>query len=271
MRVVTFHGDDCRQYGIARRLFPSWRAIGDPGGDPAVRQRMARLGKLCDAAVVSNFELATYVLPYVRRLYVVPTAVVDADADAAPANAVPVVLHAPSDPEAKGTREIVRAVEAVSERVPLELRVLTGLGHAEVLEQIAAADVVVDQLTVSIGVVAIEAMQAGKPVLSELDDRTLAPYQRDLPVVRVTPETLEAALDALLRDADRRRELGEQGRRYAARHRPEAVAAATLRVYDHARVPAEGVLFTATPDGIERLAEDEAAIRSRLGTPAAPG
>jgi glycosyltransferase involved in cell wall biosynthesis len=270
-RVVTFHGDDCRLYGLARRLFPSWRDVGDPRGDAAVGARVSRLGQLCDAAIVANLELATYVLPYFRRVYVVPTAVADGSRAAEPANPVPVVLHAPSDPSAKGTRDIVRAVEAVRARVPLELKVVTGLGHAEVLAQIAAADVVVDQLTVSIGVVAIEAMQAGKPVLSELDERTLAPYQRDLPVVPVTPDTLEAELEALLADEPRRRELGAAGRRYAVRHSPDAVAAATLRVYDHARTPAEGVLFAAMPERIERLEDEEAAIRSRLGAPAAPG
>ena len=70
--VVTFHGDDCRLYGVAQALFPARGRTGDPARDKLVRRRTRRLARLCDAALVPDLELATYVVPLFEMVYVVP-------------------------------------------------------------------------------------------------------------------------------------------------------------------------------------------------------
>ncbi|MEP6811493.1 MAG: hypothetical protein ABI990_00745 [Actinomycetota bacterium] len=265
--LVTFHGDDCRRHALARTLFPSWGDRGDTG-DPTVEARISGLGRVCEGAVVANLELATYVLPFFRRVYIVPPALEDFAApvvEPRQTGARPVVLHAPSVRELKGTSTIAAAAEALSRRIPLEFRLLERGAHTEVLAEIGRADVVVDQVDApSIGVVALEAMRAGKPVLSELDEHALAPYQRDLPAVHATAATLERELEALLRDPDRRHRLAKEGERYVERHAPEAVARATLDVYRHVRVRAEGRLFTPEASGIRPLKREEEEIWARL-------
>jgi glycosyltransferase involved in cell wall biosynthesis len=187
------------------------------------------------------------------------------DSSPAPRGKHPVVVHAPSDPALKGTTKIESAVAALAARTPLDFRLVRGVPNDAVLAQLAAADVVIDQLdSVNVGVVALEAMRLGKPVVSQLGREALAPYQGALPVVPATPETLETELETLLADSERRRMLGEQGRRYVEDvHAPGAVASATLRVYEAARDGAEG-LFQASPTGIVRLDDEAARLRRRL-------
>jgi glycosyltransferase involved in cell wall biosynthesis len=258
--VINFHGDDCRLYTLTRALFPRQAQVGDGRGDAAVRRRLGRLGRIAHAAIVKDLELATYVYPFFERVFLVASPV-QAHLLEQPAPlrdaARPVVLHAPSDPRYKGTRAIERAIESVQKVAPLEFRLISGVTHGRLQEELRAADIVVDQLdAVATGVFALEAMAAGKPVLAEYDPSILPPFQRDVPIVRVSPQTLADRLAELVSDVDRRRELGAAGRRYVERvHGPTRVARAALRVYDGARGAPAG-LYEATAEGVAPLEPD---------------
>jgi glycosyltransferase involved in cell wall biosynthesis len=255
--VVTYHGDDCRLYGIARTRFPARGRAGDPAGDEHVRRRVQRLARTSHAALVADLELATYVAPFYRRVYVTPLPLYpDSEPDRRDpgSGSAAVVVHAASDPRIKGTDVIVSAAEAVARRVDLDFRLLTGVPRARVLEELARADIVIDQLnSVTSGIFALEAMRRGLPVLGEIDPAALAPYQAELPLVRVTPALLERELEALVRDPDRRARIGAAGREYVKRrHSEEAVGRTMLALYRHARESEPGA-YEATADGIRRL------------------
>ena len=226
----------------------------------------------CHAALVADLELATYVAPVFARVYVVPLALRSPGElharERRPTGEPVVVLHAPSDPAIKGTAAIVRAVEAVARRHEVVFRLVTGAPHDQVLAELHDADLVVDQLnSVTSGVFALEAMALGRPVLGEIDGSALPPYQTELPVVRVTHETLERELQSLVVDPDRRGRLGAEGRAYVARnHDPAAVAAVTLEIYEHARRSDPGV-YQATADGIVLLSSECGSELERVGIP----
>ena len=269
--VARFHGDDCRLYGVARALFPPRGRTGDPARDRAVAARVARLATMCDAAIVADLELATYVLPVFRRVYVLALPVRPTSTPARSRTSErAVVVHAPSDPSFKGTAKIVAAAERAAERVGLDFRLLSGVPQREVAAALAGADIAVDQLdSVTPGVFAYEAMDAGLPVLSELDRHALAPYQRELPIVDVDELSLERELVRVAGDPALRAELGRLGREYVAQtHEPVRVAAAALHVYRHARTAPAG-LYAADESGIEPLPDEEARIRAGLATPGA--
>jgi glycosyltransferase involved in cell wall biosynthesis len=254
--TVTYHGDDCRLYGVARARFPARGRAGDPSRDGWTARRVRRLSRIAHAALVADLELATYVAPVYRRVYVTPLPLYP-DSDSHPVGGGrtrPVVLHAASDPPIKGTDVIVAAAESVARRTPVDLRVLTGVPRARVLDELADADVIVDQLnSVTSGVFALEAMRLGLPVLGEIDRAALAPYQAGLPLVAVTPASLEAELEGLVRDPDRRARIGAAGKAYVERtHSPEGVGRTMLAIYRHAREAGPGV-YEATADGIRRL------------------
>jgi glycosyltransferase involved in cell wall biosynthesis len=206
---------------------------------------------------VADLELAAYVAPFYRRVYVTPLPLYPdpnpAQPDTEPRSR-PVVVHAASEPRIKGTEAIAAAAEAVSRRTGIEFRLLTGVPRARVLEELARADLVIDQLnSVTSGVFALEAMRVGLPVLGEIDPAALAPYQAELPLVAVTPDSLEAELEALVLDSERRARIGAAGREYVERtHSLEGVGRTMLEIYRHARASDPGV-YEATTDGIRRL------------------
>ena len=78
----------------------------------------------------------------------------------------PLVVHAPSDLEKKGTRFVVEACK----QLPVDLDVVHGVPHDEAVERFKRADIVVDQMHyLWHGVFAIESMAYGKPVVTHLD------------------------------------------------------------------------------------------------------
>ncbi len=145
----------------------------------------------------------------------------------------PLVVHAPSNREKKGTRWVVEACE----RLPVELDVVEGVRHDEARERYARADIVVDQLNAGWhGVFALEAMALGKPVVSylraELVDRAAAGYGVRLPIVPATKETLVDALRPLVESPALRREVGAASRSYVERvHDIDRVAERLVEVY----------------------------------------
>jgi glycosyltransferase involved in cell wall biosynthesis len=145
----------------------------------------------------------------------------------------PLVVHAPSDRERKGTRFVIEACE----RLPVELDVVEGVPHDVARERYARADIVVDQLNAGWhGVFALEAMALGKPVVThlrpELVDRAEAGYGIRLPIVAATKETLVDALRPLVADPALRRELGAASRAYVERvHDSDRVAERLLEIY----------------------------------------
>lgn len=255
-RVVTYHGDDCRIPSVAQRLFPARARVVPLEREGFARRRLRAMGLACDAALVADLELAAYVRPYFRRVYVTPLPLHrdPVSAPLTPDEGPPVVLHAASDPRVKGTDEIRAAVEDVATRAGLRFLFLTGAPYHVVARELRRASVVVDQLnSVTSGVFALEALRLGLPVLGEYDPRALAPYQRDLPVICVTPETLASELESILAEDDRRAAIAAAGPAYVDRnHDPERVAATLLEIYTHAPRAPRGT-YLATGDGITTL------------------
>ena len=127
----------------------------------------------------------------------------------------PLVVHAPSNLEKKGTRFVVEACE----QLPVDLDVVHGVPHEEAVDRFKRADIVVDQMHyIWHGVFAIESMAYGKPVVTSLDEtavrQTEAAFGVTVPVVSATPETLVERLRPLVESFDERRRLGEAGRAY---------------------------------------------------------
>jgi glycosyltransferase involved in cell wall biosynthesis len=145
----------------------------------------------------------------------------------------PLVVHAPSNRERKGTAH----VEEACARLPVDLEVIHGLPHEQAVEIYRRADIVVDQLNAGwYGLFAIEAMALGKPVVTFLHDeavrRTEEAFGVEVPIVNATAKTLEGELRALVDSPDRRRRRGEASRAYVeAVHDDERVADRLLDLY----------------------------------------
>jgi glycosyltransferase involved in cell wall biosynthesis len=130
----------------------------------------------------------------------------------------PVVLHAPSSRKRKGTHHVIAACEGLD----VELDIVEGLRHDEARRRYERADLVVDQLNAGwYGILAIEAMALGKPVLSYLRDEAVHATEREMgvevPIVPVTKQTLRERIAELAASPDDRRRIGALSRSYVER------------------------------------------------------
>jgi len=134
-------------------------------------------------------------------------------------NPMPVVVHAPSMDDVKGTSYILRAVEQLkSEGYNFEFRLFRGVSNTEVRQALSLADIAVDQLFAQCaGMFALEAMAAGCAVLGG-NKPEFSGFPKELPILHTDPDTIYCNLKMLLGNADLRRELGVKGRRYVERY-----------------------------------------------------
>jgi glycosyltransferase involved in cell wall biosynthesis len=234
----TFQGDDARPAGVHAR----------PGERPSLplrlRRRLVSRVRAWRAAYASRwadrvFTIVPELVQYVPRAEFVPYASVDLER-IRPANGHnprPVVAHAPTDRLIKGTEHVLAAAKRLEGTVDLEWMLVEKLPHAEALDRLRRADLVIDQLRLGwYGAFAVEMMAMGKPVICHITDDRLRPLPpamaAELPIVRATPENLAEVVADLAGDPQSRAELGRRGRQFVERwHDPRRIARAMLAVY----------------------------------------
>jgi len=188
-------------------------------------------GKRADAEIVGSYDA----IRWVPEAHVVPPGLDLRPFTPVPPSdrARPLVVHAPSNREKKGTRYVVEACA----QLPVELDIVEGVPHEEARERYARADIVVDQLNAGWhGVFALEAMALGKPVVTYLKpdvvERSAEGYGVRIPIVPATKETLVDALRPLVESAPRRREIGAASRAYVEQvHDVDGVADRLIAIY----------------------------------------
>jgi glycosyltransferase involved in cell wall biosynthesis len=236
---VTFQGDDARQGDYCRAHFDIHFAheVGPgyytPAADARKRETIAAFDRYADGIYGLNPDLL-HVLP--RRAAFLPYASVDPRA-LRPAGyrpgsrPRPVVAHAPSHRDVKGTRYLVEAAQRLkAEGVELDLVLVEGVSHAEALKLYESADFAVDQLLAGwYGGFAVEMMALGRPVIGYVREGDLGfippPMRAELPVIRAEPGTIYEALKATVAGRDRLAAAGARARAYAERwHDPVAIA-----------------------------------------------
>jgi glycosyltransferase involved in cell wall biosynthesis len=145
----------------------------------------------------------------------------------------PLVVHAPSDPQKKGTNHVVEACA----QLPVDLDVVHGVPHEQAVERLKRADIVVDQMHyLWHGVLTIESLAYGKPVVTHLDPVAVAQTEEafgvKVPIVRATKDDLVERLRPLVESFELRKRLGEAGRAYVERvHDLDKVADRFIDLY----------------------------------------
>jgi hypothetical protein len=217
--VVEFWGSDVRKPSQALAKNP-WSL---PRQDDATIDARLRIwARYADAAIVADHELLEYVSSYFRKIFIVKQRAWLDDLTPAYPNPDckrPVVVHAPSHRGVKGTEYVLKAFEDVGKRAAMQVVLVEARSHQETLQLIAKADIVVDQLRLgTYGLLAVEAMAMGKPVIAYIREDLRASYPPSLPIVSATPYTIGEALQRLVDDGVLRRRLGVMGRQYVEEH-----------------------------------------------------
>jgi glycosyltransferase involved in cell wall biosynthesis len=188
-------------------------------------------GKRADAEIVGSYDA----IRWVPEAHVVPPGLdLRAFSPVPPSdNPRPLVVHAPSSRERKGTHFVIEACE----QLPVDLDIVEGVPHEEARSRYARADIVVDQLNAGWhGVFALESMALGKPVVTYLKpdvvERSAEGFGIRIPIVPATKETLVDALRPLVEQPALRRELGAASRAYVEQvHDIDRVADRLVDIY----------------------------------------
>ena len=188
-------------------------------------------GKRADAEIVGSYDA----IRWVPEAHVIPPGLDLTPFTPVPPSdsARPLVVHAPSNREKKGTRWVIEACE----RLDVELDIVEGVPHNLARERYARADIVVDQLNAGWhGIFALESMALGKPVVTYLKpdvvERSAAGYGIRIPIVPATADTLADALRPLIESPALRREVGAASRAYVEQvHDIDRVADRLIDLY----------------------------------------
>jgi hypothetical protein len=242
--VVTFQGDDCRQWDYCRSNHEiSHVHEVDPLGerlaaDELARYRVTQFSRYADIIYALNPDLLA-VLPKRARFF--PYSVPDLDLVSFIGiddhRLTPIrVLHAPSHRGTKGTRFVLDAVSVLKkEGLFFEFVLVENLSHAEAMEAYASADVLIDQLLVGwFGGLSAELMALGKVVVCYLRETDFGHlpdgYLSDLPIINACPSSVcDVLRDVITMDRSALKSLGERGRHFVEKWQGSTFIAARLK------------------------------------------
>ena len=125
------------------------------------------------------------------------------------------IVHAPSNLEKKGTDRVIEACK----QLPVDLDVVHGVRNEDALERYKQADIVVDQVLRDWhGILSIEGMALGKPVVTSLDEDAVRQTEEAFGVEGADracdKDDLVEQLRPLVESFEERKRLGEAGRAY---------------------------------------------------------
>jgi hypothetical protein len=244
--AVTYQGDDARQSDYCIKNFPISIAneVGSdyyfPDLDFRKRCRIRWFEEYADLIYALNPDLL-WVLP--ERATFIPYANVNI-LEWTPVfkkpSVRPLVLHAPSHRNAKGTHYIIDAVNRLKdEGILFDFILVEGRSNADARLLYEQADLVIDQLLAGwYGGLAVEVMALGKPVISYLrrSDLVFIPpeMREELPIIEADPFSIYSVLREWLtvRLGDLM-ERGARSREYVERwHDPARIARQMKADYD---------------------------------------
>ena len=232
-----FVGSDARLPSVEAKRNP-WYLNSFGENDREAHRRMSRWAALAHGhAAVQDHALDVALRQHFDHLHVVPLCLdLDEHTPVYPEAEArrPLLAHAPSNLLGKGSDLVDAAVAELTARgLSFDYERLHGKSHAEVLSQMARADLVVDQLRLgSFGTATVEAWALGKPVVCYVMPELWETYPAGLPIIQADPVSLITVLEEWLTTGTARNERGRASRAYAESHHSAVdVARETSKLY----------------------------------------
>lgn len=221
---VVLHGSEIRNPSRHASWTP-WSPFRDPADEltarlQAVRDSLYPLVRDFDGPVLVSTPDLLLDVEGARDAHWLPV-VVDVDQWATDQplleREVPVVLHAPSRASLKGSSHVDAAMSALDDAGVIDYRRLEHLAPTQMPDAIAAADIVLDQFAIgSYGVLAVQALAAGRVVVGHVMPEVRAAVGRSVPIVEATPDQLEDVVRAIAAERDAARATAAEGVAFAS-------------------------------------------------------
>ncbi|MCC3355667.1 glycosyltransferase family 1 protein [Bacillus timonensis] len=235
-KMVMHHwGNDVRFHEQARNNNP-YVYTGDSPPNEEIHAKLIKITEYIKEAIVQDYEVYEYVKDYYEKVHVLPIAIdlthfephypaINKDK--------PLILHAPTNPDFKGTTYVEKTIEKLREKYDIDYRRIEKMSHEEVISLYADADIIIDQvLCGSYGLLSVESMALGKPVLTYIRPDLVPTFPAKLPIINSNPDTLYKQVEMLLEIPELRREHGMQGRKYVEKyHSHEVVVERLMAIY----------------------------------------
>ncbi|WMJ81314.1 glycosyltransferase family 1 protein [Clostridium sp. MB40-C1] len=213
---MQHHGSDIRMYSRAVKLSPYVKVKNTD--EDEIKRNLEFLSKHIDNCIVGDYELREYVKDYYSNINIVPISIDISKFKFNPSNISKkmIIVHAPTSPEIKGSQYVLSAMEEIKLKYPfVEFKLVQGLSHDEALKIYSEADLIIDQLLIgNYGVLAIECMAMGKPVVCHISDFMKDKYPKELPIISANPSNLKERLDYIIKNRDILKQIGINSRKY---------------------------------------------------------
>lgn len=228
-------GTDVRLLSRAKQLFPYAKSKNED--ELSILRNIQYLANYIDDCIVADAELYEYIKDYYNRVHFVRQALdlslYKPDPTFEFRKTKPVIVHAPTASDFKGTDNVNAVIEQLKLKYDLEYKLVQNLSHEEAKEVYRSADIIIDQLHGNgHGMFSIEAMALGKPVITSISEFMADFYPKDLPIISANPNNLEIKVEQLIKDYEMRIELGRRGRKYVEKYHDHVKIAIDLfKVY----------------------------------------
>lgn len=206
--------EEMRSFGVQEEMSPFLEyARSRSGGSYWDKQRTVRVAEKYSDLIITQPDTGQLLTqPYMRAN--VPLDLSQYKFNV-PGRIRPLILHAPSVPEAKGTDIVLNVIKELKEEgLEFEFRLIEKMQNKELRDLLADSDIVVDELyAATVAGLSAEAMAAGNAVLV----RYMADYCKvpsGCPAINVNKFTLKDNLRQIILDVDRRKALANLGRPY---------------------------------------------------------
>jgi hypothetical protein len=232
---VVCHGSEIRRPSYHLATYPFSPFFGDWDGLAELRQRADRNRAILHALNVPVFVSTPDLLDDVPHARWLPVVVDEADLEPAPPpfqHDVPVVLHLPSSRRLKGTTSIDAVGQRLADEGLVEYRRPHDVQASSVAGLVRGVDIVIEQVVIgSYGVLACQAMAAGRLTVGHIHQRVRRRVGRPVPVLEATPLTLEAVLRSALADPTTTANLAASGPEFVRDLHDGRVSAGVLATF----------------------------------------
>ncbi|CAM3644290.1 glycosyltransferase [Marinicrinis lubricantis] len=240
--LMHYWGNDVRTHELATRNNP-YAYTGDSPPPEQIEKSLKTVTSYIDYAVVQDYEVYPYVADYFKKVYVLP---ITMDVQSVQTfypdeeQEVPLVIHAPTNPLFKGTEYVEKAISALQqEGVKFNYKRIEKMSNKEAISMYQKADIVVDQILCgSYGMLAVESMSLGKPVVGYIREDLVDQFWDVPPICSANPSRVYEVLKELIQNPKLRRLKGQEGRKYAETyHDIRVVCTQLLDIYKEIGAP----------------------------------
>lgn len=228
--VMHYWGSDVRRISVAQKTNPYVRVKNFD--EIQIIKQIKNISMYIEDCIVADYELYQYVKEFFPKVHFLPQVI---DLERYPmgitSNKRPLIVHAPTHADCKGTEFILKAIEKLQQEHDFDFQLVQGMSHDKAKEIYQKADLIIDQILAgAYGLLALEGMAMGKPVVCWISEYMQDKYPKELPLISANPDTIISVLRDVLANSDMLPQIGKQGRKYMEKYHDAKIVANQLNL-----------------------------------------